>query len=478
MTDLTQQQAQDAQAEALKRLTAEVATVRAQIDLLKVQADMAALKATADPVSVQAAAEQKRVDALKALADSHKALADSTKAADLAAAQAKIGSVAGLAGGPTGTIATKPDAGKAEGMLLFAAAIQETADRIAAAVRSAVKDKADHNAAAIGLHAVGIPIVLLNGVEPQTFANQQQLVVRMEALVLMFKSAADRHEEAMTRNARPDQPVQKAALGDLAPDLSGPSSSLAPPLTIAGAAIDALAKLGTYFQSDYEIGGAAVTVDKELLLSAVAGALASRGQRVLLPNRRLQPLDAFATLLSEPMALATRAQGQLIEVQAQATRTRSSIAADATADQRKSAEERAQSCDVAAVSLTKALAQWDDLIASLIAADATGVLFGAKVLVEQALHSAMATPQTLVLMIDTRSAAGGYYTKKNIWTFLGTMPFWAMGGAVCTYWLIDPREGIVVAAGEIPVHSGYLKVSEVETLINQVGSVPRLRRGT
>lgn len=69
------------------------------------------------------------------------------------------------------------------------------------------------------------------------------------------------------------------------------------------------------------------------------------------------------------------------------------------------------------------------------------------------------------LFVHVNAAAGGYYTKKNLWTFLGSMPFYVMGGAIVSYLEFDGKSGEVIHAGQFTIHSGHDKVSKVPGLL-------------
>jgi hypothetical protein len=67
---------------------------------------------------------------------------------------------------------------------------------------------------------------------------------------------------------------------------------------------------------------------------------------------------------------------------------------------------------------------------------------------------------THFLEVKIDAAGGSYYTKKNIWSTLGDMPFEIAGGAVIHYTLFDAG-GRVLAADSVQVHSGYYEVNAI-----------------
>src|SRR5205814_548036 len=127
-------------------------------------------------------------------------------------------------------------------------------------------------------------VILLQGIEGQDFASYRQFLVQLAALERIFKHAGDEAD-------RLAQQV-KALESDAALEF-------APAVTTAGVVIDAATKLGSYFLSDYEIGGIALTPDTEQLVSAVAGKLLKVSVSVMLPARRVPQSGDFAATLGE-----------------------------------------------------------------------------------------------------------------------------------------------------------------------------------
>jgi len=69
----------------------------------------------------------------------------------------------------------------------------------------------------------------------------------------------------------------------------------------------------------------------------------------------------------------------------------------------------------------------------------------------------------VVLLVTTQNA-GAYYTRRNLWTFLGGPPMHTMGGVVIAYSLYQPATGEVHTSGQIPIHGGYRSVRAVERM--------------
>jgi hypothetical protein len=114
--------------------------------------------------------------------------------------------------------------------------------------------------------------------------------------------------------------------------------------------------------------------------------------------------------------------------------------------------------------LRKAIAKSEEFIWALSVPDDKGVAPITKIAQERAICAELNKEDTLALVVNVRASVGGYYTKKNLWTFLGGQPFYVMGGVVVTYCLVDKR-GQVIKAGLVPVHGGYAPVQEVAHMI-------------
>ena len=66
----------------------------------------------------------------------------------------------------------------------------------------------------------------------------------------------------------------------------------------------------------------------------------------------------------------------------------------------------------------------------------------------------------LVYTIDIRPQIS-YYTKKNMWTFFGTMLFYHMGGVIASFVLLDGTTGKVLKSGVVSVHGGFIKANDL-----------------
>ena len=156
--------------------------------------------------------------------------------AHLAEAQAAVGSI--TKSNIEGNVTAGSNAGKAEATLLASRAIDAAAEHVAATVAGKLAGKR---------------VVLMHGAHAPSFATYQQFLVQSQLL----KALVDQLENKQDKNV----PAARAQPRGLSPGMS---------LTTLSAAIDAAAKLGSYFLTDYQIGSLEVKSDAEQLVSAVA----------------------------------------------------------------------------------------------------------------------------------------------------------------------------------------------------------------
>lgn len=421
------------------RAKAEAALLRAQADLIKAQGELAAANKSPDQTVITSTAEKERLDAQKGALEARKALHNMQKQADLEATQSAIGRVAGS--NIEGSVTVKQDAGKGEATLLASLAVVSAADRIADSLANKLAGKT---------------VVLTQGAEGLQFENYRQFLLQQGLLSRLFEKAlkeAGRLEQEAKQLVAPGAALEAAA-------------EAVPVVTATGVAIDAIAKLGSYFMSNYEIGGVAPTPDVEQLVSAVADRMIHGGVSVVLPDRRIPRPSNFADTIQQVADNVGGADQTALRLGDEARRTTALSQAEADAGKSARLQQAAKLYDQAAALLRNAIARADEFVTGLGIADAKGVLLITKLAQEKSVCDELTRENTLALVLDLRATVGGYYTKKNFWTFLGGMPFFAMGGAVVTYFLLD-SDGRLVASGLVPIHSGYEGVDRVPGLVNR-----------
>jgi hypothetical protein len=430
--------------EQVARLNAERDLAKAELERLQAQKSLADAQAgptAATQAAAQLAADKAAAEAQKAVYDQQKAAADAQTAAlnaETAALKARAGSVAGST--LSGSVEVGTGAGNAEASLLAALVVEEAGARIARAV------KAQLGAA---------ECVVYSGSQRPTFSRWRAFDEQRAMVQVSFENAATAVKEANAAESK---------VGVTGPAPGGAQvESLGALLTAGGAALDVASKIGSYFQSDYKVNGVTVSgSDDELLAVAVAGRLPG----CFLPGR-WSPLVtdmSFGDLLRPLMDLRDGSTSALVSAQAKAEEFKR------RADAEKETKKKEQLALVAvayrrAADLTAgAQKRFDDFVASLGTADKDGTPLAVAILDERAMHEKLKNG-AFAIIVRLNTAVGGSYTKKNLWTFFGGMPFFVSGGGVASYVAMNGKTGTVVVAGEFALHSGYHKASDVQQKI-------------
>jgi hypothetical protein len=440
----------------LKAKTATATAVRALADAEKASIDARrALERARKPPDAAdearetqtetAKAEKELSDAQKAAADAAKAQADASKAkaeADVAAFKARFGEVP--ASRYSGDVTLKENAGKTEALLLAAQAARSAA----AAIAKAINGKATN-------------VMLIASADVPTFDN----LMRFRVELGIVQKAFDEMDRISTA-AREKEPAEPAAAPAARAARAPQRARGVAPVAAAGLALDAADKLLGFFRTDYTVGGIDVTLEDAMLVNELAGLLTDEGMTVFLPK------------VFSGNELSQAAEAVIADVQGMAQRRANSTAtatehqrlaavwnerAGAEADVVKKAEMTAAAAahQRASDGIGKATTLYDSWFDKLSSPDEKSSLVPiVSVIRERALTSALDGGRSL-LSVKLHASGGSYYTKKNIWTVFGGMPFFHMGGTVASYALIDGKTGAVKGAGTLPVHGGFVKANKL-----------------
>lgn len=424
--------AQKAQLDAEKELLAsELAKLKAQRELSQAQAD-------ATSANAKVAAETQT-----ALANAEKAKSQAQKEAleaEVAATKAKLG--VGLVQGTTavsGAVNAGTGAGNLESSLLAAKAL----NRAASEIRTAVGPTES--------------FIIFTGTARPNFGDLRLFEIKVDLAERGYKAATEALEAAnkayreVPKAAAPKPPATLTSEGPVRESLMGAAVT-------AGAALDTVAKLGSYFQSDYMVSAATVTgADSDLL----AVSLASKLSKAWYPARWPPPApkDAVRGVLGKLPELRDTSVEQIVQMLELQERVADEAAAEKNAGRKKALEVVSTKYAAVAAAFTSANTAYDGLLTSLAEVDTGGVARVTRLMEQKAIHDALATDRK-ALIVNVAGAGGTTYTKKNLWTFFGGMPFYVSGGAIASYLVID-RTGAIEKAGQLPLHSGYMKAVSV-----------------
>lgn len=379
----------------------------------------------------QAQADKAVADAEKARWDAEAAASQAREAAATAKASeaaSKIGTVA--PSGVAGSIEVKDGAGKGPATILATSLLGALADEIAIKVNAA-------------------KVVILSGTEDGQLAELQAFNVRKALIIQQFARAKARMQEA----ADADQASTRGFVAGM-------------PVAAAGAILSAAANLGSYFKSDYSVGDVTLTPDDSLLAAVVAQKLRDAGKTVYLSSRTFVPdVDVVLTRLFGNLSAGNDEAAQDARVadrRAKGLRDRiGTIKGDSsgTVAERARLSALASKWEDAAAASKSASAEYQAFMTSMFTADAAGLVPLGKVIRQEIVVSSVGR-DGVVLFLKVASSPAGYYTKKNLWTFLGGMPYYVTGGQVVSYAVVK-TDGSVDAAGVLVRNSGFRKATDI-----------------
>jgi hypothetical protein len=224
---------------------------------------------------------------------------------------------------------------------------------------------------------------------------------------------------------------------------TGPGIAMSP-ITVAGLGLDAAAKLGSYFLSDYKFGKVEVVSPDNMMAFAVAQAL-SPGMAVYIP--RYLTDDKVSDVLADVIELGPVHQ----RVSRKAGRARALAA--------KSDPGRAAELNAAAEFGDAAAKSFQDFVAALIAASGSEPMVE-KILRQKVIQEKLEGNTPILLVTDKN--AGAYYTKRNLWTFLGGPPLYTTGAVAVSYALLHPADRRILASGTVGKYAGYHSIRAVD----------------
>lgn len=405
----------------------------------------------------------------KAAAEAQKAAYDAQAAkskAELDALKAKIGEVP--ASGYTGAVDLKANAGQLESSLLTSAAIVTASSEI---VKS--------------LPCNPTKSVLLSG--PSDIPTSQSLLVLNAQLKLL--------DLAKNRAIQASEKAKEWPFATLEPKYAIPIAGI-------GLAVDAASKLLGYFKTEFTVGGVQTTFDDSVVAYALAGKLTASGKfrdvfitnqvnpaslsenmsfiltnfdndRDFAKNSHLDEVNAvkkYTELVSGAEKTKTEIEGALKK--ATTPKEKAKLEQDLKAAETKLsyAKDGLKAHTLAEVQWQTAVNSYDAFFAKMFTPNDKGEVLLTQVLKEEALSSKIKDGYILVTKLQVHG--GSYYTKKNIWTTFGEMPFYNSGGAVINYLLLDGTSRAVISSGVVPFMGGFVKPSGIADVLKAAKSAP------
>jgi hypothetical protein len=112
--------------------------------------------------------------------------------------------------------------------------------------------------------------------------------------------------------------------------------------------------------------------------------------------------------------------------------------------------------------ISDALDAW---VKQVTSADDKGTIPLVSILRQSVIKQKLDSGASLVT-IQLYKMVGTGYTKKNLWSSLGSNPFFVAGGAVAGYIALDGKNGSIISSMLLPVHGGYYSVSDIQERVN------------
>lgn len=225
----------------------------------------------------------------------------------------------------------------------------------------------------------------------------------------------------------------------------------------AAIALAAASQLLSWFKSDYSVRGARAieaTDGTDLLAAAVAGELAA--------HRTVYLADFYAGAASKE---SPEVLSQLQEAIAEEQQYRLNVSVCEEEMKKEGLSKDAKAGFDTTKKLWEASAAAHGKWLAWVLDSAKGPSLYERAAAFEHIHGAMQTSSVVYLKVV--SAVASAHTKSNMWTGLGAMPFYAAGGAIARFAVVDGKSGSVQAAGAQIIHGGFKSAGEVERQLGE-----------
>ena len=237
---------------------------------------------------------------------------------------------------------------------------------------------------------------------------------------------------------------------------------------MVGLALDSVNKLLGFFRTDYSVEGVDVKFDDNVpLMAALGGELAGDKYKydVRMPAAYTPPADLTTDPIFKEITALADQDVKLRQAVAAGANQLAGLTAEA-AKPNISAEDKAQLAQSMtslkdALEFAKAAQALYDTFAAKLAGGDDKNQFPLDTIMRQNTVRILLQKGSPLLAVRIEKAGGSYYTKKNLWSFFGGMPFYNMGGVVLTYALFDGPTGRLLAAGTVPIDGGFVRVTRL-----------------
>lgn len=226
---------------------------------------------------------------------------------------------------------------------------------------------------------------------------------------------------------------------------------------IAPAAIFSIANIvGNLFRSDYAVQGVTITADDTLLAKSVASeALGKISVPIVLPSIYRPSAMTQDNPLIVILAKMNAVRSRVTELAEQHKKSATSLKSKGTKFA-KSAEDH----NAVAIQLETAAKSYDDYLAKIALPSEKGMSELAEAARTARMRFDLASGSYL-LSVKMHAVGGTTYTKKNFFTFLGSVPFFVSGGTTASFALIEGRTGHVVSTAGYGAAGGFESIGKI-----------------
>lgn len=300
------------------------------------------------------------------------------------------------------------------------------------------------------------PFIFLSEGQNSNFEIYETLMVRLTSAGRQMCNALSVAEEQNARSLELLATVGKTGRQ------SGPTPVSGLPITAAATALTTLANL---FRTDYSVAYHDLPEDNLLLIKeTVSGFLSRRpGSWVhapelfpLAPSEGSNPLEAKLRVMDAVLGKVVAESGEQARLQTLLTAALPGLkgeplaAVTAARDMHKSHREN----------LVAAAKVYTDYLTST-AQGADGKQPPLALGLRQARAAQMLKGGGVLVLMKMNLMGATSFTKKNFWTSFGGMPFYASGGVIASYAVMEGRSGRLLDAASVPIASGFKSVPEV-----------------
>lgn len=334
----------------------------------------------------------------------------------------------------SGDVTLKGKAGTAEAELLGAKAVQEISRIIIEKIKDDLKGR----------------IILISSEEMPDFGA----VIRYNYLINIFEKSFGEANADSREFLK--QPVPKQAA-----------------VPLAGAGLEAVTNLLSFFRSEYTVGGVEVSINTEALLSDLAGEIKSLKKNselfvpgilnpAVLAETEFEVSEKLESLFASRDVAASYIERHNKKIEELRKKLETVRDEKERAKIQKEIDEHEQKRD----RLNSIISRFDIFVGQLTSLDEKNKAWMQNIVEQLFLIKAAEKEEAVILVADLQYAGGSYYTRKNLWTVFGSMPFYHMGGATATYILFDGKTGTVLNGGLVPYHGGFVKAKKLKSKVN------------